>query len=147
VHSRVNNARMPVWLQITLPIVTALLGGGVGFGFGRLGKALDRRQDRKDEEVASVRPEQMRRPAFAIEHVNGALYRLVNIGDADATGVHFSDRDESYAQIQYRPERISLGIGAAHEFGVLTAEEMRLPGRVMVMCDQPDGPVAARVPL
>ncbi|MDX3192107.1 hypothetical protein PV458_27165 [Streptomyces sp. MN03-5084-2B] len=138
---------MPVWLQITLPIITALLGGGVGFGFGRLGKALDRRQDQKDAEAARARAEETRRPAFAVEHVRGALYRLVNIGDADATRVRFSDRDESYAQIQYRPERISLGIGAAHEFGILTAEEMPLPGRVMVMCDQFDKPVPARVPL
>lgn len=142
-----NNGCMPVWLQITLPIVTALLGGGVGFGFGRLGKALDRRQDRKDAEVTRVQAEQARRPAFAVEHVSGALYRLVNIGEADATRVHFSDRDESYAQIQYRPERISLGIGAAHEFGILTAEAMPLPGRVMVMCDQFDEPESARVPL
>ncbi|UKD58589.1 hypothetical protein L3Q65_18300 [Amycolatopsis sp. FU40] len=138
---------MPGWLQIILPIVTALLGGGVGFGFGRLGKALDRRQDRKDAEAARVLAEQMRRPAFAVEHVKGTLYRLVNVGDADATRVHFSDRDESYAQIQYRPERVTLGIGAAHEFGILTTDALPLPGRVLVMCDQFDEPVPARVPL
>ncbi|MEU7785587.1 hypothetical protein [Amycolatopsis sp. NPDC049159] len=138
---------MPVWLQVTLPIFTAFLGGSVGFGFGRLNSALDRRQGRREIEAARRKADRERLPAFKVEHVSNALYRIVNVGDKDATAVHFSDRDESYAQIQSRPERIRLDIGSAYEFGIATADALPLPGRLLVMCDEFDEPKPVRVPL
>ena len=70
---------MPLWSQIALSIVTAFFGGGVGFGFGRLGRALDRRQDRRDSEAAKL-------PDFVFVRDAGG-YRLVNTGGAAATNV------------------------------------------------------------
>jgi hypothetical protein len=137
---------MPAWLQIALPIFTALLGGGVGFGFGRLGKAMDRRQERKDADDAEAKAAQLRKPVFAVEHISGALYRLVNVGEADATRVHFSDRDESYAQIGGRPERIALGVHAAHEFNISVTDQLSFPARLLVMCDQFDEPAPVHIP-
>jgi hypothetical protein len=48
-----DTGRVPVWLQVVLPLVTAMMGGGVGFGFGRLGKALDRRMERLAAEAVA----------------------------------------------------------------------------------------------
>src|SRR4051812_12765899 len=58
------------------------LGGTAVLAFivGRLSKRLDRRQERKDAKAKLA-------PAFELEHVSGQAFRLVNVGDADATGV------------------------------------------------------------
>lgn len=67
---------MPVWLQVTLPFVTLVLG----FILGRVNKALDRRLERRNAERASA-------PRFVIERMSGELYRLVNEGEMTATAV------------------------------------------------------------
>ncbi len=138
---------MPVWLQIALPIFTALLGGGVGFAFGRLGKALDRRQERRDAQELQENAEKERKPRFDVQHISGVLYRLVNIGELDASGVHFDDKDESYAQIGGRPERIHLGIKASHEFNICVTDQLPMPSRILVICDQFDKPEPLYIPM
>jgi hypothetical protein len=136
---------MPVWLQVALPIFTALLGGSVVFGFGRLNKAMDRRQEQKDAETAKAEVEQSRRPAFSIEHMSGVLYRLVNTGNAEATGVRFTGDEEDLQLVGDRPEGIALGLHAGHEFYIASVEELPQPTRILVMCDQFETPTAVRV--
>ncbi|WP_410596500.1 hypothetical protein [Amycolatopsis sp. lyj-23] len=134
---------MPVWLQIVLPVFTAVLG----FGLGRLSKALDRRQERKDEQALQAKAEEARKPRFVVEHVRGELYRLVNVGERDASGVYFDDKDESFTQIGGRPERIQLGVRAAHEFNICVTDQFQMPSRVLIICDQFDEPEPASIPL
>jgi hypothetical protein len=131
---------MPTWLQITLPILTALLGGTVGFGFGRLGKVMDRRQERKEAEAAKA-------PDFMITHVDGVLYRLINDGDVDASGVRFDLSGVPDYQVREAPEGVRIPIRDGHEFSIMSADELPLPSRLLVVCDQLSEPVAVRVPL
>lgn len=133
---------MPVWLQVVLPLFTAVLG----FGFGRLSKVLDRRQERKDAQELLAKAEKNRKPRFLVDHVRGELYRLVNVGDLGASGVHFDDKDESLAQISGRPERIQLGIKASHEFYICLTDQLPMPSRLLVACDQLDEPEPVSIP-
>ncbi|TKG57950.1 hypothetical protein [Prauserella endophytica] len=123
---------MPVWLQIVLPIVTA----GVGFGLGRLGGALDRRRERRDTEAA-------RAPVFEFTWVGGHRYRVMNVGDASASGIrlHFDDERFEAQNVVDMPDPVpALQPGESFTFMMVGTMGLPLPHQIRLFCDElPDG--------
>ncbi|MDQ0377932.1 hypothetical protein [Amycolatopsis thermophila] len=127
---------MSAWLE------AAKIGGPaiITFFLGRLSTRLDRRREAKQAEAA-------KRPEFAIHRVDGDLYRLLNVGEMDATGVRFDLAGVEPDQVREGPDGIDLPIRDGHEFYIITAEELPAPSRLLVICDQLDAPGPVAVPL
>jgi hypothetical protein len=137
-------------MQVALPIFTALLGGGAGFGFVRLDKALDRRRERLDAEAAAQAAAERERafrlarrlPGLNVLIVSGGGFRLENLGKKAATGIYVTFNGYPREEVKGLPdEPFALG---AHE-GV----DFRLPGigelpdapQMWVMCAEYAEPV------
>ncbi|MFJ8815451.1 hypothetical protein [Amycolatopsis thermoflava] len=130
---------MPLWLQISLPIFTALLGGSVGFAFGRVNKALDRRIERKEEEAA-------RAPAFDLTSVSGSKYRLTNIGDARATSITLDLGDGNRVITRDLPDSFDLVPRQSITFLLMGSWSTGSVDQVMVCCDELADPYPVVVP-
>jgi hypothetical protein len=118
------------WFDLIKVGVTAVLA----FGAGRLSKRLDRRQERKDAEAGLA-------PAFVLEHESGRRFRLVNIGDADATGVTLDLGDHPKGLTRDVPQGIVLTAGAGQSVMLGETAQSRLPSQLWVRCDQLAAPV------
>lgn len=118
------------WFDLIKIGVTAV----IAFLAGRVSKRLDRRLDRKDAEAK-------RAPAFELEHVSGQRFRLVNTGDADATGVTLDLAGHAEGLTRDVPRGIDLPAGAGHSMILGATGSTRRPDQYSVSCDQLPNPV------
>ena len=114
--------KMPVWMQVVLPIFTALLAGSTGLWFARLGKTLDRRRERLEAEAAAeakrARWLAEKLPRFVLtryakgmsfEIVKG--YSLENMSRYPATGISVTFADYPREKVKGLPdEPFTLGV-------------------------------------
>ncbi|WP_372659884.1 hypothetical protein [Amycolatopsis kentuckyensis] len=126
-------------MQITLPIFTAVIGGFLGLSFGRLNKALDRRQERKDADAK-------RAPDFQITPELSRQLRLTNVGTYDATGVVVDLGDFPKGFVRDLPNGIDLAKGASVTFLVMGTMGVKPPDDALVSCDQLASPRPVALP-
>lgn len=110
------------WFDLVKIGVTAV----VAFLLGRVSRRLDRRQDRKDAEAK-------RAPDFELKPVGGVRFRLVNTGDADATGVTLNLAGHPEDLARDVPRRIDLAEGEGHSLQLRSSFSTRLPDQLWVV--------------
>ncbi|MEV4144200.1 hypothetical protein AB0J40_11055 [Amycolatopsis sp. NPDC049691] len=145
-----DTCRMPLWLQIALPIFTALLGGAAALGFTRLGKALDRRRERLDTRKAAeaartgwlAAKAASRLPSFSCRQLQKG-FRLENLSRNPATGI-------SVTFAGYPREKVKGLPDEPFDLAPYETVDFRLPGtkdllelpQMWVMCREYAEPVA-----
>jgi type II secretory pathway pseudopilin PulG len=140
-------------MQVVLPIVTALLAGGAGLWFGRLGKALDRRRERLDVEAAAEAERAFllagkraaKLPRFALtQRVKG--YTLENYSRHPATGISVTFTDYPREKVKGLPdEPFALGSQERVDFRLPGTKDLIEMPQMWVMCAEYANPVPVRV--
>ncbi|HWD05830.1 MAG TPA: hypothetical protein VG674_25615 [Amycolatopsis sp.] len=126
----------PLWLQVVIPAST-LVGG---FALGRVTKALDRRQQRRDEAAN-------RRPEFQVTRLTGSGYRLHNIGDTGATAIRIDSGSYPRERLMHLPEEpFNLAKDQPVDFIMSTGINMPKPAAFVVRCAELPGGVHVPVP-
>lgn len=128
-----------MWLQIALPIFTAMAGAAGGFAFGRIGSAMDRRREQREAEAA-------RAPQFSLTWYNGDTYRVTNGGDMAASNIRIDFGNERFEaqNVVGMPDSPTLDSGESFTFLMLATLGIPMPAQARVYCDElPSGqPVA-----
>jgi hypothetical protein len=146
-------------MQVALPMLTAILGGGVGFGFGRLNRFLDDRKARREakasaraaetavKDAAEAKKKAAGLPNFRVHWDGEDRFRLQNINKRKATGITVAFKGVDRMQVNgLRDEPFTLEGGAWVAFGVPGVYEMDEIPEMWVMCHEYTEPARVLIP-
>lgn len=157
-----DTGEVPLWIQVALPIFTALLGGAAGFGFSRLDKNLDRQREWLDAqaaakaaadaakaaadaaaEAARARELAEKIPRFSIQRSRTG-YQLENLSPNPATDISLAFDDYPREKVKGLPNKpFSLGPMDWVVFRTPTSNKSSQPPRVWIRCAE----IAEPIPL